>query len=138
MSTTIDELGIYLHLARAFWRKKQMPDRDRLLVLGGVTAAKLDLLPISLYCRSLILQNNPGHMVRRWQSLSIALHDEDFLHFLKQLKRRFPSEKAESILSGFGVMTANERSTYYSDAEYAAAVLGVDLDWLRENYESDV
>ncbi len=137
MTTSIDELSVYLHLARALWRKKKMSDRDRVLILAAVTSELLRMPFISDYCRQLVLENNHGHMLRHWESVADALGDPDFLHFFKQVKRRFPLEKAESLLNEFGVDRANERSTYYSDAEYAAAILDVDLEWLKENYRLD-
>lgn len=134
MPITIGELAIYLHLARAFWRKKQMSDRDRLLILAGVASNELRLKKISAYCRALILENNHGHMIRRWENFSAALEDSDFLHLFKQICRKFPMEKAESVLDNFGIELANERDTYYSDNEYAAAIIGVRLDWLEKNF----
>ena len=41
------------------------------------------------------------------------------------------------FLDEFGVDRANERNTYYSDAEYAAAILNVDLEWLKQNFRLD-
>lgn len=57
----------------------------------------------------------------------MAIDDTNFQHFLKQLQRRFPQEKAETMLSNLGIDRANERQLYYSDEEYAAAVIGLDL-----------
>ncbi len=126
MSEPIDLLAIYLHLAKSAWKRLQMPDRDRLLVISGFIAAKMKLVRIADHCRSLILQNNQGHMIRKWQSFSMAVDDTDFQHFLKQLQRRFPQEKAETMLSNLGIDRANERQLYYNDEEYAAAVIGLD------------
>ncbi len=135
MPGTIHELATFLHLAQTFWRQKKMSDRDRLLVLGGSLASESGLSRIAAYCRQLVLQNNHGHMIRRWDSFAQALGDEDFMHFLRQLRRRFPLEKAESILSSFDIQLANERATYFTDEEYAAAILGVDLDWLAQEFD---
>ena len=41
MSEPIDLLAIYLHLAKSAWKRLQMPDRDRLLVISGFIAAKM-------------------------------------------------------------------------------------------------
>lgn len=127
MSEPIDLLAIYLHLAKSAWKRLRMPDRDRLLVISGFIAAKMKLVRIADHCRSLILQNNQGHMIRKWPSFSMATDDTNFQHFLKQLQRRFPQEKAETMLSNLGIDRANERQLYYSDEEYAAAVIGLDL-----------
>lgn len=137
MAEAIDDLAVYLHLAKAAWKKLQMQDRDRLLVIGGAFASEIGLPSIAQYCRLLILRNNPGHMVRKWPNFRLAMEDGDFLYFIKQVHRRFPIEKAESMLEGLGIDRANERATYYSDLEYAAAILGLDIPALeRELSES--
>ena len=128
MSQPIDLLAVYLHLAKAAWKRLRMPDRDRLLVISGFIATRLDLPRIANHCRTLILENNQGHMIRRWESFGDALEDTDFLHFLKQVQRRFPQEKAETMLSNLGIDRANERELYRSDEEYAAALIGADYD----------
>lgn len=128
-------LGLYLHLARASGQRQQPHARDRLLVLAGVIAARMSLPAVAAYCRRAVLEHNPGHMLRRWETLRDALADPDFLHFLKQLQRRYPQEKAERMLSTLGIDMARERETYYSDAEYAASLLGVSLEQLRDDGE---
>ena len=128
MSQPIDLLAVYLHLAKAAWKRLRMPDRDRLLVISGFIATRMDLPRIASHCRKLILENNQGHMIRRWESFGDALEDTDFLHFLKQVQRRFPQEKAETMLSNLGIDRANERELYLSDEEYAAALIGADYD----------
>lgn len=134
MAEAIENLAVYLHLANAAWKKLQMPDRDRLLVISAVHASQLGLDKISHYCRFLILKNNPGHMVRRWAGIREAVQDPDFLHFYKQVQRRFSVEKAETMLAEMGIVRANERATYYTDEEYAAALLGVDQEWLQQMF----
>ncbi len=126
-SQPIDLLAVYLHLAKAAWKRLRMQDRDRLLVISGFISAKMNLPRISGHCRKLILENNPGHMIRRWADFDSALDDSDFQHFLKQIQRRFPQEKAEVMLSNLGIDRANEHALYSSDEEYAAAVIGVDF-----------
>ncbi len=124
MSNPCDILGLYLHLARATQRRNQPHLRDRLLVIAGVNAARMRLPRVAAYCRQLILQHNRAHLVRRWPRLEDALQDDDFLCFLKQAQRRYPQEKAERMLSELGIIIDNERDTYYTDEEYAAALLG--------------
>jgi hypothetical protein len=118
-------LGLYLHLARASRRRNQPLVRDKFLVLAGVIAARMQLDAVADHCRSEILHHNPGHMVRRWPTLAEAIEDSDFLHFLKQLQRRFPQEKAERMLAELGIEMAHERDTYFDDVEYAASLLGI-------------
>jgi hypothetical protein len=94
MSQPIDLLAVYLHLAKAAWKRLKLPDRDRLLIISGFIAARIQLPRISHHCRKLILENNPGHMIRRWDNFETAIQESDFQHFLKQVQRRFPQEKA--------------------------------------------
>jgi hypothetical protein len=140
MPDHIHQLGVYLHLARGNERRKQHLERDRMLLLAGVIAARMGLDSVAAYCRSEILNRNPGHILRRWETLARALEDDVFQSFVKQIQRRYPSENAERTLASWGVQMANERETYYSDAEYAAAVLGTtpeELDALYRNSGSE-
>ena len=118
-----ETLGIFLHLARASAQRRRPQVRDRLLVIAGAIASQLGLAKIAARCRDRILANNPHHMLRNWHSYSVALQDPDFLHLLKQLQRRYPLEKAERLLASLGIDLARERAAYYSDEEYAAALL---------------
>jgi hypothetical protein len=124
MSSPVDLLGLYLHLARASQQRRRPAEHDRLLVLAAVVAAQMELPRIAAYCRHIVLQHNPRHLVRSWATIADALDDDDFLHFLKQLQRRYPQEKAESMLSTLGIHMGREREAYYTDEEYAAALLG--------------
>lgn len=125
MLPTVDQLGVYLHLARASGLRRQPLARDRLLILAGALAEQLDLPRVAAYCRREVLMHNPGHMIRRWPSFVAAMADEDFLHLYRQIQRRYPQEKAEQMLASLGIEMGRERETYYSDAEYAAALLGI-------------
>lgn len=125
MSDLSHQLGIYLHLAQASMRRRRPLVRDRMLVLAGVVAANMRLDEVAGYCRRVILQHNPQHLLRRWATIPEALLDEEFLAFLKQVRRKYPPEKAERMLDSLGVDMAREREAYYSDLEYAAALLGV-------------
>lgn len=140
MPDNTHQLGVYLHLARENERRQRQPERDRMLLLAGVIASEMQLTSVAGYCRTEILRNNPGHILRRWNTIQKALHDDLFQSFLKQVKRRHPSEHAERTLSSLGIELANERETYYSNAEYAAAILGKtpnELDALYRNSDSD-
>lgn len=134
MVEIVKELVLYLRLAQAFKNKLQMPDRDRALVLAGTCAAILNMHSIDDFCRKIILQNNHGHMMRRWGSFAEAIRQEDFGIFLKQLRRRFPVERAETVLSQMNYECDVTRDDYESDEAFAAAVMGVDYEWLSENF----
>jgi hypothetical protein len=119
-------LGIYLHLARASQMRMQPMVRDKLLVLAGVQAESMGLAPISALCRQEVLAHNAQHMLRDWPTLETALADERFRTYLKQLERRYSSEKSEHMLASLGIELGRERELYASDLEYAAALLGTD------------
>lgn len=134
MPDVMKELVLYLRLAQAFKNRLQMSDRDRALVLAGSYAALMQMVPVSGFCKQLILQNNHGHMVRKWDSFEQAIEAEDFLTFLRQVRRRIPVERAETQLSELNYQCDVLRSDYESDLEFAAAVAGVDAKWLQENF----
>jgi hypothetical protein len=73
-------------------------------------------------------------MVRRWPTFEEALKDEDFHVFLKQLARRLSVERAEAALRELRYDCDVRRSDYPSEHEYVAAVMGVDPDWLSQNF----
>ncbi len=130
----LDEMILFLRLAQAFRNRLQMPDRDRALVLAGSYGALLRMSPISAFCKQLILQNNHGHMVRKWSTFEDAIEDSDFVYFLKQVRRRIPIERAETLLMEYGYCCDVQRSDCDTDVGYAAAVMGVDDQWLRETF----
>jgi hypothetical protein len=134
MTDPVDLLGIYIHLARASELRRRCHVRDRLLVLAGVTAARLGMPRISQFCRQKIFEHNPNHAVRRWGSIEVALEDSDFLHLLRTIQRRYPLEKAERMMDSLGILREHERDTYYTDEEYAAALLGTNLEQLNEMF----
>jgi hypothetical protein len=114
-----------------------MLDRDKLLVLAGVFAAAAGIHPVAALCRHKVLQHNRHHLIGHWPTVRIALEDEDFHMFIKQLDRRFPREKAELMLDELGIDMANERDTYLNEFEYAAALLGTTPDALDEQFDDD-
>jgi hypothetical protein len=116
-------LAMYLHLARASHLRREPMVRDKLLVLAGVQAEQMGLVPISADCRDKILAHNARHIVRRWPTMGDALGDEHFHTYLKQLKRRYSPEKIEHMLSSLGIEMGREREAYFSDLEYATSLV---------------
>ena len=134
MVNKLNELVLFLRLAQAFKKRLQMPDRDRALVLAGTYAAMLQMNPVAEFCRRLILQNNHGHMLRRWPTFAQAIMEPDFGTFLKQVRRRFPTEKAEILLEELGYECDVRRTDHNTEEEFVAAVMGVDSEWLNEHF----
>jgi hypothetical protein len=137
MRTPIEVLASYLHLAQAAKRRSQRLVRDRVLLLAGVIAAQIDLLPIAAACREQILASNPRHLVGRWRTIGAALNHEDFQSLVAQLSTRYSPERVEALVQrlGFGKKIDAEKigaekfdpAAFASEGEYAAALLG--LDW---------
>lgn len=121
------QLVIYLHLARAASRRLRPMAQVRLLLMAAIVAYQLKMHRISEACRAKMLELNQNHMMRRWPTISDALDDDDFRHFLHQVERRYPLEKAEQMMAGLNIDTEHERESYFNDEEYAASLLGVSL-----------
>lgn len=128
MGDAADLLSIYLHLARASAQRQRPLVTDRLLTLAAYTALRAGLHPIAACCRAKVLGHNRHHLLGKWESVSDALGDENFMNVLHQLERRYPPEKAEQMLTSLGIDRARERQAYFHDGEYAAALLGLGWD----------
>jgi|GEM_PF-534819 len=138
MTEPQEQLGLYLHLARASEQRLRPMVRDKFLVLAGVCACELALDQIAAYCRHKVLENNPGHLLRKYREFADAIGDESFETYLKQLQRAYPLEKSEFMLQSLGIDLGNERAAYYSDHEYAAVLLGTTPEKLDELFKPGV
>ena len=52
-----------------------------------------------------------------------GIDDSDFQGYLKQLRRRYSREKTEHMLDTLEIELGREREAYFTDLEYAAALL---------------
>ena len=111
-----------------------MQDRDKALVIGGTCASLMQMKAIENFCRSVVLQRNHGHMLKRWETITEALEYEDFHLLLNQIKKKLPEERAEELLEEFDYRCKVNISDHKSNESFAAAVLGLELDWLMENF----
>ena len=134
MLDPFDEMILYLRLAQAYRARLQLPDRDRALVLAGTCAHVMKMPELAEFCRQLVLQNNPGHMLRKYDTFAEATQDSDFGVFLRQVRRKISPERAESQLIELDYHCDVRRTDYQTDAEFAAAVMGVDAQWIQENF----
>ena len=134
MEAILNELVLFLRLAHGFKQRLKLQDRDRALVLAASCAAVNQMPSVAAFCRQLILKNNAGHMLRRWTSMDEALQDPDFIHFLKQVRRKLPVEAAEGMLIETGYECDVQRDDYSSDKSYVAAVMGLDAEWLDDHF----
>jgi hypothetical protein len=128
----LEELVVYLRLARACKDRMRLPDADRYLLIAGSGAQLLGLRSVARLCRQQILGRNPGHHIARFDSFAAALHDPDFQTLLGQLVKKHPPEAAGDLLRTLGEPFRAGRAGFASDTEFAAAALGVDPEWLEE------
>ena len=134
MEGILDELVLFLRLAQGFKQRLKLQDRDRALVIAASCAAVNRMPSIAAFCRQLVLKNNAGHMLRRWSTMDLALQDPDFIHFLKQVRRKLPVEGAEGMLIETGYECDVRKADYSTDKKYVAAVMGLDSEWLDDHF----
>jgi hypothetical protein len=138
MPATVEQLALYLHLAKAAELRRQPLVRDRLLLLAGAMAANMPgLAPIAAACREKVLAHNPGHLLGRWPTMAEGLATPELASLVVQLSRRYGPEQAEQLVARLGIERGAERAAYFSDGEYAAALLGERWDELERRYGSE-
>ena len=111
-----------------------MQDRDKALVIGGTCASLMEMKAIEKFCRSVILQRNHGHMLKRWETITEAMEYEDFHLLVKQIRKKLPEETAIELLEEFDYRCDVRKEDHKSNESFAAAVLGIDYDWLMEHF----
>lgn len=136
MNSPVDLLGIYLHLARAAAQRQRPLVRDRLLFLAAAISADLRLPAVAACCRAKVLENNPGHLLKRWNTIEEATDSDDFIALRRQLVKKYSPERVEQLMQSLQIAWQNERAAYYNDEEYAAALLGLTVEDLVRQYGS--
>ena len=134
MLDPFQELILYLRVAQAFKDRLQMSDRDRALVMAGTCASVLQMKSIANFCRKLVLKNNQGHMLRKYETFAQALEDSDFGVFVKQVRKKLSPESAQVSLQTMEYHCEVLPTDYETKLEFAAAVMGIDADWLLANF----
>ncbi|MEM7782764.1 MAG: hypothetical protein AAF623_05370 [Planctomycetota bacterium] len=134
MATPFEEIVVYLRVAQAFDERRYMSDRDRALVMAGTCACAMRMPFIADFCRELILKNNSGHMLRKYADFEDAISDPDFGVFVKQVRRKLPPHMAKTKISLFDYECEVRQEDYESKVEFVAAIMGVGIDWLEEQF----
>lgn len=111
----------YANLAAIARERGQHAGGNRFLVLAGIAACRAGLLDVAARCRSLVVADNPRHVVARYESLADALRDADFDPFRRALERECPWERSEHVLSELGI----DLDTSEADGDLRAATLAV-------------
>jgi hypothetical protein len=119
----------YLHLAQASQARNQLLVRDKLLVLAGVEATGLGWEDIAEGCRAQVLAHNPRHLVRRWETVNLAVEAERFGSYLKQLRRKYSPERAEHMLQSLGISLTRHDGDPTEPREQAAALIENVAQW---------
>jgi|GEM_PF-5768873 len=130
----LDELVVYLQLARACKERMETPNAVRFLTIAGCCAWMLELHGISRLCGQQIAGFNPGHQAARFDHFGAALNDHDFQTLLSQLTKKYPPEVAADLARKYRLPVLPERSGFDSDLAYAAAAFGVDPEWVEEYF----
>ena len=117
MSLPTDELATFLHLARASEMRRRPMVRDKLLVLAGVAAQRLELDEIADACRAKVLKQNPGHLLRRWPSMAEA-------HLWSRTNFAVICDGSNSIFPASGPSTCCDRweSTWRASGPFISAI----------------
>src|SRR5579864_3832327 len=115
----------FVKLAGISQSRQQLGPRDKFLVLAGAAAIRAACPAVAQRCRELLLANNPAHMLKRYETMELALACDEFQVYLKQLSRFCSYEKAEHHLSQLDISPAiPELSAGLSAEDYALLLLG--------------
>lgn len=94
---------IYARLAAEAEAKQQLPGRDRFLLLTAVAATYAGWPAIAEQCRTIVLQNNPNHLIANQPTVADSLRCEENAGFYRQLERFCLFERAEHLVREMGV-----------------------------------
>jgi hypothetical protein len=92
-------LSAFLQLARISNERGQMMPRNKFLILSAAAACDSGCLLIAERCRDVVLDNNPAHMLNRFETIPDALRSTEFQVYLKQLRKFCSVERAEQLLA---------------------------------------
>ena len=105
----------YAQLAALSQQKRQLPSRDKFLILAAAAGCRGGWPDVSERCRELVLSNNPAHLIKNSATFVESMRTPEFEQFLKQLERFCSGEKAEHLLTELGIdipmPTANDTRT---------------------------
>lgn len=90
---------LYQDLANCYDRQGQPQVRDRLLLLAAEAALNAGNSDDAERLRSKLLQLNPHHLIKPFPSLSSALQAPDVKSYVEGLRRTYPRDNVEQLLS---------------------------------------
>ena len=119
----------FVHLAVLSHEKKQMTGRDKFLLLAAVAACRAGYAKVAARCRTLILSNNPAHLIGKSASVADAMRHPDFQTLLQQLERFCTFERAEHLLHGLGIVLLEAQDVEATDSGTLATRLLTGGSW---------
>lgn len=137
MSDTYETLAAFVLLAKAEEQRLNLMDRDRVLVIAATIASERHMEALAGYLRHLVLEHNSGHMLKKYPTLYEALVDPDFQHFLKVVRRKYPFERVEQLLTEHGVDFRAPEKGERTELDVLAGILGVDPVWIERNFSAE-
>src|SRR5205823_4334617 len=88
-------LDLYLNLAKVSEEQHRPQHRERFLALAASAAFEAGDQVAADACRSMIVDANPMHTFRRFQTAEEALSAVEVAEYIVSLRRLYPFEKAE-------------------------------------------
>jgi hypothetical protein len=102
MPSTDQTVRVYRELAENYGRQGQTQMRDRFLFLAADAAFSAGQPDEADNLRNRLLQHNPHHLLKPFNSFSDAMKSVDIRNYLAALKRSHPFEQAEHHLETMG------------------------------------
>ena len=94
-------LDLYLNLAKVSEDQHRPQHRERFLALAASAAFEAGDSPAAEACRSMIVDANPMHTFRRFNSAEEAMGAVEVAEYIVSLRRLYPFEKAEFLLQKY-------------------------------------
>src|SRR4051812_7238868 len=94
-------LDLYLNLAKLSEEQHRPQHRERFLALAASAANDAGDAGVADACRSMIVDANPMHTFRRFNSAEEALGAVEVAEYILSLRRLYPFEKAEFLLQKY-------------------------------------
>jgi hypothetical protein len=98
MEARVNSLRVYKELAELYGRRGQAPMRDRFLVLAADAAQDAGQAEEAERLRQRLLQANPHHLLKPYDSFGQALEAPDVQVYVQDLRANYPPRVAEELL----------------------------------------
>ncbi len=93
---------LFAQLAAISHSRRQLPGRDRFLLLTGMAATRAGWPEVAARCHALVVASAPRHLLGRYATFADALRADDFAPFVRQTEKLCSVERAEHLLAQAG------------------------------------